>query len=146
MPTSWQDLRSRPVLWPSSHPSGSFFASLLVLRLRFIISTIVSLENLSTSSRYQNSDGTANIAERDSQTEFRISQDNWLLAEAKYKSQQKTIEQAKLALNSVWYSYQQASPIIYAPISGTVSGLSLQIGSVINSQSIISSQFLTVNC
>jgi len=94
-----------------------------------------SFYNLSTSSRYQNSDGTANIAERDSQTEFRISQDNWLLAEAKYKSQQKTIEQAKLALNSVWYSYQQASPIIYAPISGTVSGLSLQIGSVINSQS-----------
>src|SRR3989339_52169 len=37
--------------------------------------------------------------------------------------------------SQAWYSYQQASPIIYAPISGTVSGLSLQIGSVINSQS-----------
>lgn len=91
--------------------------------------------NLSTSSHYQNSDGTANTAERDSQTEFRINQDNWLSAEAKYKAQQKAIEQAQLSLNSAWYSYQQASPIIYAPISGTVSGLSLQIGSVINSQS-----------
>jgi multidrug efflux pump subunit AcrA (membrane-fusion protein) len=94
-----------------------------------------SFFDLSTSSHYQNSDGTPNTPERDSQTEFRISQDNWLSSEAKYKSQQKAIEQAQLSLNSAWYSYQQASPIIYAPISGTVSGLSLQIGSVINSQS-----------
>lgn len=91
--------------------------------------------NLSTSSLYQNSDGTPNTPERDSQTEFRVSQDNWLSSEAKYKSQQKAIEQAQSSLNTAWYSYQQASPIIYAPISGTVSGLSLQIGSVINSQS-----------
>ena len=94
-----------------------------------------SFYNLSTSSHYQNSDGTPNTPERDAQTEFRISQDNWLLSEAKYKSQQKTIEQAQSSVNTAWYSYQQASPIIYAPISGTVSGLSLQIGSVINSQS-----------
>ena len=91
--------------------------------------------DLSTSSLYENSDGTPNTPERESQTAYRISEDNWLSSEAKYKSQQKAIEQAQLSLNSVWYSYQQASPIIYAPISGTVSGLSLQIGSVINSQS-----------
>lgn len=91
--------------------------------------------NLSTSSLYENSDGTPNTPERESQTAYRISEDNWLSAEAKYKSQQKAIEQAQLSLNSAWFSYQQASPIIYAPISGTVSGLSLQIGSVINSQS-----------
>lgn len=94
-----------------------------------------SYYDLSTSSKYENSDKTPNIPERQSQTEFRISEDNWLSAEAKYKSQQKAIEQAQSSLNTAWYSYQQASPIIYAPISGTVSGLSLQIGSVINSQS-----------
>ncbi|MDO9027786.1 MAG: efflux RND transporter periplasmic adaptor subunit, partial [Candidatus Roizmanbacteria bacterium] len=91
--------------------------------------------DLSTSSQYQNGDGTPNTPERESQTAYRISENNWLSAEAKYKSQQKAIEQAQLSLNSAWYSYQQASPVIYAPISGTVSGLSLQIGSVINSQS-----------
>ena len=91
--------------------------------------------NLATSSKYENGDKTPNTAERQSQTEYRISEDNWLLSEAKYKSQQKAIEQTQSSLNSAWYSYQQASPIIYAPISGTVSGLSLQIGSVINSQS-----------
>jgi len=91
--------------------------------------------DLATSSQYQNSDGTPNTPERESQTTYRISEDNWLLTEAKYKAQQKAIEQAQSILNSAWYSYQQASPIIYAPISGTVSGLSLQIGSVINSQS-----------
>src|SRR3989339_160520 len=94
-----------------------------------------SYYNLSTSSKYENSDKTPNTPERQSQTEFRISEDNWLLTEAKYKAQQKAIEQAQSILNSAWYSYQQAFPIIYALISGTVSGFSLQIGSVINSQS-----------
>lgn len=91
--------------------------------------------NLATSSKYENGDKTPNTPERQSQTEYRISEDNWLSSEAKYKAQQKAIEQAQSSLNTAWYSYQQASPIIYAPISGTVSGLSLQIGTVINSQS-----------
>ena len=91
--------------------------------------------DLSTSSLYQNGDGTPNTPERQSQTNFRVTQDNWLSAEAKFKSQQSAISQAQLSLNSAWYAYQQASPIIYAPISGSVSGLSLQMGSVINSQS-----------
>lgn len=94
-----------------------------------------SYNDLATSSKYENSDKTPNTPERQSQTEFRISEDNWLSSEAKYKAQQKAIEQAQSSLNTAWYSYQQASPIIYAPISGTVSGFSLQIGSVINSQS-----------
>ncbi|MFA6081138.1 MAG: efflux RND transporter periplasmic adaptor subunit [Patescibacteria group bacterium] len=91
--------------------------------------------DLATSSLYQNGDGTPNTPERQSQTTYKVSEDNWLSAEAKYKAQQKAIEQAQLSLNTAWYAYQQASPIIYAPISGTVSGLSLQIGTVINSQS-----------
>jgi multidrug efflux pump subunit AcrA (membrane-fusion protein) len=94
-----------------------------------------SYYDLSTSSHYQNGDGTPNTSERQNQTEYLINQDNWLLSEAKYKAQQKAIEQAQLSLNTAWYAYQQASQIIYAPISGTVSGLSLQIGTVINSQS-----------
>jgi multidrug efflux pump subunit AcrA (membrane-fusion protein) len=94
-----------------------------------------SYYNLSTSSHYQNSDGTPNSSERENQTEYLINQDNWLSSEAKYKAQQKAIEQAQSFVNTAWYAYQQASPIIYAPISGTVSGLSLQVGTVINSQS-----------
>lgn len=91
--------------------------------------------DLATSSLYENSDGTPNTPERESQTDYKVSEDNWLASEAKYKAQQKAIEQAQTSLNTAWYAYQQASPIIYAPISGTVSGLSLQIGTVINSQS-----------
>jgi macrolide-specific efflux system membrane fusion protein len=60
--------------------------------------------------------------------------DDWLAAEAKYKNQQKVINQAQIALNAAWLAYQQASPIIYAPISGTVTGLSLQPGTVLVAQ------------
>jgi len=91
--------------------------------------------NLAESDKYMGSDDKPKIEERNNQTEFLITQNNWLASEANYKLKQKTVTQAQTSLNSAWYSYQQASPIIYAPISGTVSGLSLQIGSVINSQS-----------
>lgn len=88
--------------------------------------------NLSTSSHYQNGDGTPNTAERQNQTEYLINQDNWLSSEAKYKSQQEAVTIAQTSLNASWLSYQQASPTIYAPISGTVTGFSLQVGTVIN--------------
>lgn len=91
--------------------------------------------DLAESAAYKNDDGTAKTEERNNKTEYLISEDNWLSSEAKYKGQQKAVTQAETALSSSWYSYQQASPVIYAPISGTVSGLSLQVGSVINSQS-----------
>lgn len=61
--------------------------------------------------------------------------DNWLAAEAKYKNQQNVVSQAQTSLNAAWLSYQQSSPIIYAPISGTVTGLSLQEGIVLVAQS-----------
>ncbi len=61
--------------------------------------------------------------------------DNWLAAEAKYKNQQNVVNQAQTSLASAWLSYQQASPIVYAPISGTVTGLSLQEGTVLVAQS-----------
>ena len=81
---------------------------------------------------YQYEDGSPNNINR-SLPEFHIADDNWLAAEAKYKLQQNVVYQAQTALNSAWSAYQKASSTVYAPISGTVSGLALQIGSVINS-------------
>ena len=66
--------------------------------------------------------------------EFISTNDNWLSTEAKYKQQQAVVAQAQTSLNSAWASYQQTSPTIYAPISGTLNGLSLQIGSVLTAQ------------
>jgi HlyD family secretion protein len=63
------------------------------------------------------------------------SNDNWLAAEAKFKNQQNVIDQAQISVNSAYLSYQETSPIIYAPISGTVTGFSYQVGSVITAQS-----------
>ncbi|MFO0703747.1 MAG: efflux RND transporter periplasmic adaptor subunit [Patescibacteria group bacterium] len=86
---------------------------------------------LATSSTYQNSDGTPNTENR-TLAEYHISDDNWLASEAKYKNQQNVVQAAQTSLNSSWLSYQQSSGMIYAPISGKVSGLSLQVGSVIS--------------
>jgi RND family efflux transporter MFP subunit len=84
-------------------------------------------------STYQNPDGSPKNDQRQL-TDFSITNDDWLAAEAKYKNQQNVIAAAQTSLNSAWASYQQASPIIYAPISGTISGLSLQIGSILTAQ------------
>lgn len=84
-------------------------------------------------STYTNPDGTPNKDQRNLPA-FTTTNADWLAAEAKFKNQQGAIAQAQTALSSAWSSYQQSSPTIYAPISGTVTGLSLQIGSVLNSQ------------
>jgi macrolide-specific efflux system membrane fusion protein len=55
----------------------------------------------------------------------------WLAAEANYKNQQNVIAQNQTDLSSAWLSLNQVSPVVYAPISGTVNGLSVQTGSVI---------------
>lgn len=93
-----------------------------------------SYYDLATNSTYQNTDGTPNNDNR-ALADFHISQDDWLAAEAKYKNQQNVVAQAQTSLNSAWLSYQHASPVIYAPITGTVTGLSLQVGSVISGSS-----------
>lgn len=79
---------------------------------------------------YQNEDGSPNNINR-SLPEFHIANDNWLASEAKYKIQQNVVNQSQIALSAAWSEYQQKSPIIYAPITGKVAGLSLQVGSVI---------------
>jgi len=89
--------------------------------------------DIAQSSSYQNSDNSPKIDQRQL-PQFMSTSDDWLAAEAKYKNQQGVINQAQTSVNSAWASYQQASPIIYAPISGTISGLSLQIGSVLTAQ------------
>lgn len=61
--------------------------------------------------------------------------DNWLAAEAKYILQKNVVDQTQTSVNSAWLNYQQVSPIVYAPISGTVTGLSLQKGIVLAAQS-----------
>ncbi len=76
---------------------------------------------------YQNSDGSPKTDFRQL-PQFVSTQDDWLSTEAQYINQQNTI-------TANWLSYQQSSPIIYAPISGTVTGFGLQIGSVITAQS-----------
>jgi len=81
---------------------------------------------------YQYEDGSPNNINR-SLPEFHIANDNWLAAEAKYKLQQNVVNQAQTSLNSSWLAYQKASSTVYAPISGTISGLALQEGSVITS-------------
>lgn len=89
--------------------------------------------DLAQSGSYQNADGSPRA---DSRTlpQFMTIQDDWLSSEAKFKVQQETIKQAQTSLNAAWLSYQQTSPVIYAPISGTVTGLSLQINSVLVAQ------------
>lgn len=89
--------------------------------------------DIAESSTYQNPDGTP-ITDKRNLPQFMSTSDDWLSAEAKYKNQHNVIVQAQTSVSSAWASYQQASPIIYAPISGTISGLSLQIGSVLTAQ------------
>jgi len=90
--------------------------------------------DLAQNSTYQNSDGSPNTNNRQL-PQYMSTNDQWLAVEAKYKNQENVVAQAQTSLNSSWLSYQQTSHLVYAPISGTVTGLSLQIGSVLTAQS-----------
>ncbi len=89
--------------------------------------------DIAQNSTYQNPDGSANTGNR-VLTPFTIAQDDWLAAEAQYKNQQGVVAAAQTSLSSAWANYQKTSPTIYAPISGTISGLSFQVGSVLTAQ------------
>lgn len=93
-----------------------------------------SYMDIAQSSTYQNPDGSPKQDFR-SLPQFMSTSDDWLATEAKYKTQKNVIAQAQTSLNSAWLSYQQSSPTVYAPISGTVTGFSLQPGSVLTAQS-----------
>lgn len=61
--------------------------------------------------------------------------DNWKAAEAKVINQQQVIKQSEVSLQSAYLSYLQASPIIYAPISGTISNVNMAEGLVLTATS-----------
>lgn len=103
-----------------------------------------TFKTLAESSTYTNSDNTPNYTNR-ALPEFHIPEKEWLAAEADYKNQQNVITQAQTSLNSSWLSLQQSSPTIYAPISGTVTGLSLQVDSVIVGEEKIASIVTNTN-
>lgn len=92
-----------------------------------------SYTDVAENSTYQNSDGSPNADNR-VLTQFTTVQDDWLAAEAQYKNQQGVVAAAQTNMSSAWANYQQASPTIYAPISGVISGLSFQVGSVLTAQ------------
>lgn len=48
---------------------------------------------------------------------------DWQAAEAKYANQGAVIEQAKIAVNNAWLSYQLTSSTVTAPSAGTISSL-----------------------
>lgn len=60
---------------------------------------------------------------------------DWLAAEAKYKNQQDVITQTQAAVNSSGQAYQAVSPIIVAPISGTINNVTYSAGMTISSSS-----------
>lgn len=91
--------------------------------------------DLATNSTYQNGDGTPREDQRSSSSEFQSLQADWLAAEANYKNQEGVINQASAALNSAWLSYQQVSDIVFAPFSGVIEGLGIQVGSSLASSS-----------
>ncbi len=64
---------------------------------------------------------------------------DWLAAESKYKNQQNVISQTQSSLGNAWLSYQVSSPIVTAPISGTVENVTLVEGQIISSQGSTSS-------
>jgi len=68
-------------------------------------------KNLAENDTYSNSDDSPNTGNR-TLPEFLISQNNWLAAEAKYKTQETAVFQAQAALNSAWLTYLQSSPVI----------------------------------
>lgn len=86
--------------------------------------------DLATNPDYENADDSPRLDKRE-QVQFMTTNNDWLAAESKYKIQQNIILQTQTSLSASWYSYQQNSPIVYAPISGEISGLSLQTGSIL---------------
>ena len=90
--------------------------------------------DLATSSQYQNSDGTPREDMRNSSAEFQSDQADWLAAEAKYKNQTAVISQAQQAVSSAWLSYEQSSPIVTSPMSGTIDNITYVPGMILAQQ------------
>ena len=68
--------------------------------------------------------------------------DTWKAAEAKVINQQQVIKQAEINLQSTYLSYLQSSPVVYAPIDGTISNLNMAAGLALASNSTSSTDSL----
>lgn len=90
--------------------------------------------DLSTSSMYQNADGSARDDMRNSSAEFQSAQADWLAAEAKFKNQQAVISQAQTSLAASSLSYQQSAPIISASTAGVITNIKYVPGMIIAEQ------------
>lgn len=93
-----------------------------------------TFKKLAENSTYQNADGSPNEVNR-TLPEFHIAENDWLAAEAKYKNQQAVINQAQAAFNNSWLSYQQSSPMVTAPMAGTILSLSVAEGMSLGGES-----------
>lgn len=88
-----------------------------------------SYRDMATNDTYETGDGVAKEREREA-AEFQIAQDTWKAAEAKYKDQQTAIAQAQAQVTSTYLLYQATqNTVVKAPISGTVSNVSVAQGS-----------------
>jgi len=87
-----------------------------------------TFKDLAESSSYDTSE------ERDL-PQFRIAENDWLAAEAKYKNQQNVISQAQAAVSNSWTAYQVASPIVTTPMAGTVTNITYSEGMTITGTS-----------
>lgn len=101
-----------------------------------------TFKTLAETGLYQNADGSPKTDAR-MLAAFNIANDNWLAAEAKYKQQDALIAQTQTALNNAWVSYQQTSPIVYAPSDGTISSFVVAEGLPINTSQSSSSTVST---
>lgn len=90
--------------------------------------------NLAQNTTYQNSDGSPNVGQRQG-PQFVSTQDDWLAAEAKYKTQQNVIAQAQASLTSAWANYQLVSPTVTAPMAGMVDNVTITPGMMLTGNS-----------
>lgn len=59
----------------------------------------------------------------DERRNYKLAENTYITAKSGYDLQKETIQQAEIALNKAWLSYQAQSPIIVAPDSGTVANI-----------------------
>ncbi|MEK7186405.1 MAG: efflux RND transporter periplasmic adaptor subunit [Patescibacteria group bacterium] len=98
-----------------------------------------TFRDLATGDAYETGDNKPRDTERLESPEFQIAQDNWHAAEKKYKDQQTVVAQGKAQVGSTWLLYQATqNALVKAPISGTISNLSANIGKAVKASTITS--------
>ncbi len=98
-----------------------------------------TFRNLATGDAFETGDNKPKEKERLESPDFQISQDTWIAAEKKYKDQQTVVSQAKAQLGSTWLLYETTqNAIVKAPISGTISNLSVNKGNAVKASTITS--------